>query len=325
MATIEDVARLAGVSTSTVSYTLSGKRAISARTKARVQKAITDLDYRPHEAARALASSRSNILGLMAPLRTAVNVNVIMEFVAGVAERAREFDYDVLLLTKDDQDAIPRVASGSMVDGLILMDIEAKDARIPIAAQVRQPVVLIGGPDDPQGLSCVDFDFEAAARLAVRRLVGAGHRRIALVGPSEQVLARGTSYAVRLHRGYRDQCASAGVPSLILPGDGDPAAAAGVVDRLFDAEPQLTGLVVHNESALPFILDALADRDPSTPVEVLAICPADLAAGYRSLTDFIDIPAHLIAQTAVDMLLDRLSGDVSPETRLIAPRLAVRN
>jgi DNA-binding LacI/PurR family transcriptional regulator len=325
MATIEDVARLAGVSTSTVSYTLSGKRVISARTKARVQKAITDLDYRPHEAARALASSRSNILGLMAPLRTAVNVNVIMEFVAGVAARAREYDYDVLLLTKDDQDAIPRVASGSMVDGLILMDIESKDPRIPIASKVRQPVVLIGGPDDPQGLSCIDFDFEAAARLAVRRLVALGHERIALVGPSEAVLARGTSYAVRLHRGYREQCAHAGVPSVILPAEADPSAAPALVDELFAAQPGLTGLVVHNESALPFILDALADRHPSSKVDVLAICPADLAAGYRTLTDFIDIPASLIAQTAVDMLMSRLTEDVSPETRLIAPRLAARS
>src|SRR5699024_10073822 len=129
MTTIDDVARRAGVSASTVSYALSGKRTISAATRSRVEKAIAELGYTPHAGARALASARTNVLALMAPLRPDVDVSVIMQFVTGVVTKARSHDYDVLLLTQEDAAGLSRVASG-MVDGLILMDVEAKDQRI---------------------------------------------------------------------------------------------------------------------------------------------------------------------------------------------------
>jgi len=121
VATIDDVARAAGVSTSTVSYVLSGKRPISAPTRLRVERSIRKLNYRPHAGARALASNRTKVLALMAPLRVDVNVSVIMQFVAGVVTSARTFDYDVLLLTQDDATGLKRVGDGSMADALIMM------------------------------------------------------------------------------------------------------------------------------------------------------------------------------------------------------------
>ena len=81
---MNDVAKAAGVSTSTVSYVLSGKRTISEETREQVLAAIRKLDYSPHSGARSLASSRSNVLGLMVPLRADVNVSVIMQFVTGL-------------------------------------------------------------------------------------------------------------------------------------------------------------------------------------------------------------------------------------------------
>ena len=153
MATIDDVARVAGVSVSTVSYTFSGKRPISAETRARVERAVRELDYRPHAGARALASQRTQVLALMAPLRVDVNVGVIMQFVTGVVTRAQSFKHDVLLLTQDDHDGIERVAAGSMVDAVIMMDVEAEDPRLPILRKQRQPAVLIGLPRDATGFS----------------------------------------------------------------------------------------------------------------------------------------------------------------------------
>ena len=161
MTTIDDVARAAGVSVSTVSYALSGKRPISASTRERIEHAVRELGYRPHAGARALASQRTNVLALMAPLRVDVNVGVIMQFVTGVVTRARDFEHDVLLLTQDDHAGVERVAAGSMVDAVIMMDVEAEDPRLPILRRQRQPAVLIGLPRDASGLSCVDLDFEA--------------------------------------------------------------------------------------------------------------------------------------------------------------------
>lgn len=110
MATLADVARQAGVAMSTVSYVLSGKRSVSDDTKDRVHRAIEELDYHPHAGARALASSRSNVLALIVPLRSDTYVPVMMEIAIGVVTQARGYGYDVLLLTNDEG---PTASAGS--------------------------------------------------------------------------------------------------------------------------------------------------------------------------------------------------------------------
>lgn len=102
MVTLAEVAQHAGVSASTVSYVLSGKRSISVSTRERVELSIQQLGYHPNAGARALASSRSNIIALMVPLRTDMYVPVMMEIAIAVATTARTHGYDVLLLTGEE-------------------------------------------------------------------------------------------------------------------------------------------------------------------------------------------------------------------------------
>ena len=326
MATINDVARAAGVSTSTVSYVLSGKRPISALTRQRVERSIRKLGYRPHAVARALASSRTNVLALMAPLRVDVNVSVIMQFVTGVVTGARMFEHDVLLLTQDDAAGIERVADGSMVDALIMMDIEADDPRVPVLAGLRQPAVLIGLPSNAEGLSCVDLDFEAAGRTAVRHLAQLGHRQVALIGSSRAVLERHTSYADRMLRGFTAQTAALGIEGLDEPCESSHAGAIAAVDRVLARNPAITGLIVHNEVALPAVVATLRGRGRSVPddVSVVAVCPQDVAVGQPLPLTSVDIPATAIGRIAVEMALARVDGNQPAETRLLAPVLIER-
>ncbi len=324
--TIDDVARAAGVSTSTVSYVLSGKRPISAPTRQRVERAIRDLGYRPHAGARALASSRTNVLALMAPLRVDVNVSVIMQFVTGVVTAARTFDHDVLLLTADEIAGMERVANGSMVDALVMMDIEADDPRVPVLAGLSQPAVLIGLPRDPEGLSCVDLDFEAAGHLAVRHLARLGHRQVALLGSPQAVLDRHTSYAERMIRGFTRGAAESGLTGLVEPCESSMSGAVAAVDRVLAALPDVTALVVHNEVALPWVLATLRERGRHVPddVSVVAVCPPDVAVGQALPLTNVDIPAHTIGKVAVEMAMARVERDEPAETRLIAPMLVER-
>src|SRR5665811_2627648 len=113
-----------------------------------------------------------------------------MQFVTGVVTGARMFEHDVLLLTQDDAAGLERVADGSMVDALIMMDIEADDPRVPVLAGLRQPAVLIGLPSNAEGLSCVDLDFEAAGRTAVRHLAQLGHRCLLYTSDAADDLTR---------------------------------------------------------------------------------------------------------------------------------------
>lgn len=326
MPTIEDVARLAKVSTSTVSYALSGKRPISPATRRRVEAAVAELGYRPHAGARALASARSEVIGLMVPLRTGVDVSVIMQFVAGVVSRGREHRHDVLLLTQEDLDGLERAMDGSMVDALVLMDVEADDARIPVLRRSRQPVVLIGLPRDSSGLSCLDLDFEAAGRLAVDHLAGLGHREVAFLGAPPEVMERHTSYADRGTRGFRDAADARGLAARVLPCPATPSGARAAVDALLDEAPGTTGLFVHNERALPHVLARLRERGVTVPddVSVVALCPEDVALAQHTPMTAIDLPAAVIGSLAVDMAMARLDAELPAETRLIAPVLTVR-
>lgn len=326
MTTIDDVARDAGCSTSTVSYVLSGKRPISAATRLRVERSIRDLGFRPHAGARALASSRTNVLALMAPPRAGVDVNVIMQFVAGVVTSARTFGHDVLLLTDDDGAGLERVADGSMVDALIMMDIEDDDPRVPVLVRLRQPAVLIGVPRDPAGLSCVDLDFEAAGRLAVRHLAHLGHTSIALIGSAQAVLDRHTAYAERMHHGFTSETAALGLTAIVVPCESSPAGAVAAFDTVLERMPELTGLVVHNESALAAVLATLRERGRAVPgdISVVAVCPPDVAVGQSVPLTSVHIPAHALGRVAVEMAIARVEGEQAAETRLLTPNLTER-
>ncbi|PFG43960.1 LacI family transcriptional regulator [Isoptericola jiangsuensis] len=326
MPTIEDVAKAAGVSASTVSYVLSGKRSISGPTRKRVEQAIADLGYRPHAGARALASSRTNVIGLMVPLRAGVDVSVVMQFVTGVVTRARGADHDVLLLTQDDTGGLERVAAGSMVDAIIVMDVEADDPRVPVLRGLRQPTVLIGLPHDPAGLSCVDLDFEAAGRLAAGHLADAGHREVALVGPPPAVLARHTSYADRVIRGWSATCSARGVAGVVEACETTPDGARRAVDAVLERAPGTTGFFVHNEQALPHVLGRLAERGLASAAgaPVVALCPTAVATAQAVPLTSIDIPGEVIGGVAVDMVLAGLDGERPAETRLLAPVLVER-
>lgn len=327
MATIDDVAKAAGVSTSTVSYVLSGKRPISGPTRARVEKAIRDLGYRPHAGARALASSRTNVIALVAPLRVAVNVNVIMEFVTGVVTAARHHNYDVLLLTQEDATGIDRVSSGSMVDAIIAMDIEEDDPRIPLLKAARQPAVLIGLPRDNAGLSCVDLDFFGAGAATVRHLAHLGHTNVGMLGAPHAVWQRHTSFWDRTLSGAHYEATSKGVTFTAIPCEASEVGARQGVTELLRKAPGITGLVVHNEAALPHVVAALRDSGRSIPedISVVAICPQHLATSQPQALTSVTIPATAIGKVAVDMAMQRLSDPEQPaETRLLAAELTQR-
>ena len=139
MVTLAEVAQHAGVSASTVSYVLSGKRSISAPPGSGSSE-HPQLGYHPNAGARALASSRSNIIALMVPLRTDMYVPVMMEIAIAVATTARTHGYDVLLLTGEEgPDAVRRVAGSGLADAMILMDVELDDERLPLLRETGPP------------------------------------------------------------------------------------------------------------------------------------------------------------------------------------------
>lgn len=323
MVTIADVAQAAGVSISTVSYVMSGKRSISQETRDRVELAITSLGFSPHAGARSLASRSTNVIGLQAPLRSGVDVHVIMQIVTGIVTQARKRGYDILLLTSDDSKALERAARGSMVDALVVMDVESDDPRIETLVKLKHPSVLIGLPAGRQTIPCVDFDFEAAGWLAVDRLKALGHTRLALIGSPPEVMKRHTSYAERLARGFLAACEAAGITGTVHPCPSSTKSVA-LVDRVVADDPSITGFFVHNEGALPHVAARLAEIDSrrDDDLSILALCPEDVARLVPELVDSIAVPAEAIGAAATDMIWEILTTDARPGVRLLPPVLS---
>ncbi|MEU4083433.1 LacI family DNA-binding transcriptional regulator [Streptomyces aureus] len=327
MVTLAEVAQHAGVSASTVSYVLSGKRSISASTRERVEQSIQELGYHPNAGARALASSRSNIIALMVPLRTDMYVPVMMEIAIAVATTARTHGYDVLLLTGEEgPDAVRRVTGSGLADAMILMDVELDDERLPLLRATDQPSVLIGLPADTTGLTCVDLDFGATGALCAEHLALLGHRDIAVIGEAPAVYERHTGFAERTLDGLRARSRELGLRVLHRPCEGGYDAMALTLARILDERPGTTGFVVQNESAVEPLLALLRQKGRAVPedVSVIAICPDQVATQASVRLTSVAIPAQDMGRQAVEHLIAKLEGRGKDEVVLIAPELTVR-
>jgi LacI family transcriptional regulator len=327
MATITDVARHAGVAVSTVSYVLSGKRAISATTRQRVLASIRALGYHPNAGARALASRRANVIALVLPLRSGMHLPVLMQFATAVVTTARQFDHDVLLVTADEGPAgLRRIAASAMVDGIVLMDIEMHDPRVPLLRDLERPSVLIGFPADAANLTCVDLDFYQAGAACVDHLASLGHRQIALLGAPSVVYERDTGFAHRTRAGFTETAERYGIESVAQPCEENFDAVRQELAGLLDLHPGLSGLVVHNEAAVGHVLAALPLLGRQVPhdISVVAICPDEVAERASPALTSVLIPAEDVGHQAVSLLMRKLEGQQVPAATLLDPRLTVR-
>lgn len=328
MATLADVARHAGVAASTVSYVLSGKRPVAEETRRRVMDSIELLNYHPHAGARALASSRSNVLAMFVPLHPGQYVPVMMEIAIGVTTAARGYGYDVLLLTNEEGTAgIKRILSSAKADAVILTDVTMDDDRIPELRAARVPATLIGVPADPATLDCVDLDFAEAGRECVEHLAGLGHREIAFIGEAEVVYQRRVGFAERTLAGVRAGAAAAGVRLVHRPCESRYEAAAGVLARVLEERPRTTGLIVQNEAVVPPLLSLLRTAGRAIPedVSIVALCPDQIAEQTSPRLTSVTMPAHELGVRAVDALMRRLAdGSGSGKVELLPPVLTVR-
>lgn len=317
MVTITDVARRAGVSPSTVSYALSGKRPISTETRRRVEAAARELGYRPQSGA--LAHDRSKILAVAAPLRTGVHVPAMMRLTQSVVTAARGYDHDVLLLTHEE--GLTRVRESALVDALLVMDIGLHDPRLPLLRSLNRPSVLLGLPADSHGLTCVDLDYRAAGEACVHHLAHLGHRTVALVSSPPEVHLRRTASTHRLVEGFTAAADHHGLASSVHPAVSAPSAAHHIADRLLREHPALTAVVVHNAPLLEPLITAFQQLGLRVPedLSITAVCPDDPAT-ITSVT----LPTTELGTRAVDLLMEKLHGTPVPEVTLLPPRLTER-
>lgn len=324
MTTIHEVAEAAGVSISTVSYALSGKRPVSEKTRVRIEDAVRVLGYEPDAGARMLAGRRTHIFALTEPLRADTHAPTHMAFVLATAVAARQRGYDILLLTDEQaSEGMNRVAASNLVDAILVLDVAPDDERAAIARTVRTPTVFIGIPDDQEGLTCVDLDFEAAGHLAVDRLADAGHTRITLLGQTE-VSYRKSNFPRRLLHGVQDRAVERGVGlDWVTTGTSatDTAAVRAAAEAAIARGDR--AFIVHAVDDVHAALLAVLDERGLRVGEDVSVISA--AASFDTTTlpvpvDTIPLVPQQSCELAVDLAVRRLEeADVRPGIRLIPP------
>jgi DNA-binding LacI/PurR family transcriptional regulator len=330
--TSKDVARIAGVSQSTVSYVMTGKRPISERTRQRVLAAMEQLTYEPNAGARALAGRRTQVVGLVVPFEAGPEGTGLLPFIETIAGSARANDHEVLLVTADEGSAgLKRLAGRALCDAIIMMDIREQDERVPVAVALPIPVVLVGVPDDPAGLYCVDLDFEAAARLAVDELVDSGHDEAFVLGYPAAVMEKRVNFAGRFLRSACRHAEKRGLPlTLLEPVEPNRAAVAQAVDHLLTRRgPGRTGVLAPYSAVMAPLLHALRSRDvvPGRDISLIGISTDRQAEDSEPpYTNVSEEPRDVSrrAMATLFWLLDPSPGVGHPTIDLVAPRLTRR-
>ncbi len=327
---IGEIARRAGVSRSTVSYALSGRRPVSAETRRRVQAVIDEIGYRPHAAAQALKEGRTRTIGLVIPPASLRLTDMQLGFVASVVEAAARVDLDVLLSPSggDHDRSFERLVSGRRVDGVILMEIRLEDERVARLQKTGLPFVTIGHTAHPDGTCWVDVDYAQLVARCVHHLADLGHRTVALLNRSPELVAAGYGPAHRAQAGFTEAVLQRGLTGLDLPCADDPAAGEEWFEQLRHRHPTVTAVATINEAALPGLqrgIERLGVPVPGT-LSIAGVAARHWAEGFRPRLTAADVPALEMGSHAVELLLERIAAPTSPPRHLLlAPPIALRD
>ena len=329
--TIQDVARVAGVTHPTVSRALAGHPDVAPETVRRVREAAAAVGYRPNLFARALKRGQSPLVGVLANSVTSpFNAQLIGRFEAlarttGLVcllcdTTASEDPYsDPLDLLLD----LP--LRGMVLVGERTVDTRTQD-RLVLAARNGLRIVALSATVDTPEIPNVGVDQEQVGLIATRHLIESGHHRIAYVRPGPNRQPRYSQAAIR-QRGYEAALADAGNavgPAIVYYLD-DPTkdAALELMDRVrADTDPP-TALLVYNDMRALAILGAALDRGIRVPDQLALIGVDNLAFGALvspSLTS-VEQPIDELVGAGLAVLQ---SSDLETAGRLIEPRLIVR-
>jgi DNA-binding LacI/PurR family transcriptional regulator len=319
--TLEDVARAAGVSRSTVSRVVNGQGEVAPDVRRRVQRTIAEMDYHPHTAARALASGRSEVVDLVVVDDCARNFGgnpYYGRVVSGVLTALAGTDARMRVHVADEADApatLAEVADGTGL-GALLVNVPAG-----LAGQFyrRCDRVVSLGRSAP-GVPFIDPENAAGTEAAIRHLYATGRRRIAAIhGPETN------SCAVSRRRGYLAAMSEAGLAPVWVDGDFRREVGARGARYLLATRPDIDAIFAGCDLMATGVLQVLAEAGRRVPDDIAVVGFDDcvLAACANPPLTSVSQPVEEIAGIATRALLQR---QVRPRWQRILPTsLTVRH
>lgn len=331
MANIYDVARLANVSTTTVSKVLSNTPYVSAPTRQRVLDAMQQLHYSPNLAARGLTSNRTYVIGLIVPDESDDSFKdpYILEIIHGVERVANDNGYNVLLSIARKADAhttYDRFLRPGYIDGIVTLE------RFAGAIAEREldahniPRVSIGYREDGQEINAIHSDDRLGAYEGVKHLLELGHRRIGVIsGPTNYIVA----VAARL-QGVHDALAEYNLQlggECVTYGDFSIQSGYQAVIPLLEIEPRPTAIFAMNDRMALGAMRQASERGIRVPADLSLVGFDDV-----SLAEVIDPPLTTIRQFPLELgaiatqhLFSLINNDTTQFPAVVVPvELVVR-
>jgi DNA-binding LacI/PurR family transcriptional regulator len=327
--TIGDIAARAGVSKGAVSFALNGQPGVSEATRARILKIAEELNWRPHTAARALGGAKTGVVGLVLarPARTLGVEPFFAQIMSGLQAElsARSIALQLLIVadTAAEIAVYRRWSSEHRVDGVVLVDLQAKDPRIAEIERLGLPAVVIGGPGRHGSLASVWADDRKAMLSIVDYLAALGHRRIAHVAGLPGFLhTRRRMRALRESAAKRDLIGASSYNT-----DFSDAEGAAITRRLLSEPVPPTAIVYDSDVMAVAGLGVAMEMGVSVPTELSIVAFDDspltqlvhpaLTALTRDTFDFGAAAARLL----LDVLADPAAAR---DQELPTPALTVR-
>ena len=320
--TIRQIAKLAGVSRSTVSRVINDHPNVSPETREQVLQIVAETGFRPDPIARSLSSRRAGTIGLVIPLtiQSLFEDPFFPRLMQGISQGCNAHDYTLSLFLfhsqEEERSLNQRIAHNRLLDGVIVTATRAGDPLIPELIANQTPFVTHGRHEDPR-VSFVEVDNETGAYTAVTHLVRLGRQRIALItGPSGSVAAedrkQGYLKALQERRVRVDE-------SLIVHGEFTETSSYEAMQRLLPHEPD--AVFVASDTMAVGALRALREVGKRVPDEVAMVGFDDMpqAATADPPLTTIRQPIQKTGVLAVEMLIDILENGADPPRRIILP------
>jgi DNA-binding LacI/PurR family transcriptional regulator len=328
--TIEDIARLTGVSRSTVSRVLNGQPRVRTAVRDQVKKVISTYGYTPQVAARQLVTQKARTIGIVSP-DNAYHLfsNPIFTLMGqGVGQACSQRGYHSLLFMGQhdmDEQALFSLLRGRQFDGVVLISGERNDSCPMFLQKIGMPYVRIGHDPERDDLKYIDIDNAEAARMAVNHLISLGHRRIALLRGLEKDICTSARY-----EGYKQALEEAGIPlDPELVGDGNCTVAGGyeTTQRFLQLAEPPTALFSSNDMTVPGVIRATVERGLRVPNDLAIVGFDDLPQTTMIFPELTTVsqPYVEMGSRAAALLIDQLEKEKQEHAHIILPtKLVIR-
>lgn len=325
--TIKEVAKEANVSPSTVSRVISDSSQISEETKEKVRDAIKKLKYRPNAIARSLANNKSRILGVVLPseAQDLITNTFFIQAMKGMSMYAQKKKYYITYAFSENEKAelnyINNFITSNLVDGICLLRARTDDKSIKYLKEMQFPFVVIGRPEDAEGLLWVDNDNFQATYNLVNELIKKGHKAIAFVGAKQEWNLTKDRY-----NGFKAACEINGISvqdkSIIMMSDfNEEEGRNGAVRLLENFTP--TAIIAEDDILAFGVLKVLKERNINN-VEIVGFNNSPLAEFQTPSLSSVDINATELGYYATKILIDFLENYETAKNHYIIDSKLIR-